>query len=238
LNGNLNHEFGRQNRKRKIRLEKKENRNCCAWAQVLYFGPVTKTHFTAHHWRPASTSGPVLSLTESCGPNSTPRRRHPVPRCQPPRRPSLSRRLLPLPVGPRGQTHPGQRSSVHVGGAPKASGRSRMPAMLLLNHPPRAIKASGRVPFLRFLSSRPPSFAVGREIPEKGKYAAAVGDWLPASVDPRRLVGAPAEPPWEASVVFAGEKAGRSCTNCSPEHFTAAKPLPCRGPGSPHSHLR
>jgi hypothetical protein len=65
-----------------------------------HFGLVTKTHRVAHHLRLAWTSGPVLSFTESRGPNSTPRRRHPVPRCQPPRRPSLSRRLLPLFGGP------------------------------------------------------------------------------------------------------------------------------------------
>jgi hypothetical protein len=44
----------------------------------------------------------------------------------------------------------------------------------------------------------------------EGKCAAAMRDWLPASVDPRRLVGAPAKPPGEASVVFAVEKADRA----------------------------
>jgi hypothetical protein len=57
------------------------------------------------------------------------------------------------PLGPRGQTYPVQRSSAHGGSASMASGRSRLPASLPLNPPPRAIKASGRVPFICFLSS-------------------------------------------------------------------------------------
>jgi hypothetical protein len=48
------------------------------------------------------------------------------------------------------------------------------------------------------------------------KCVVAVANWLPASVDPRRLVGAPVEPQGEAFVVFAVGKADWCRINFSP----------------------
>jgi hypothetical protein len=149
----------------------------------------------------------------------------PFPGCQPPSRPSLSRRLLSLPMGPRGQTYPVQQSSAHDGSAPMASGRSHIPAALPLNPPTAGHKSIRARPFIRSLSLTTTELARERR---------AANPLL----DDRRRRGISSPPPSDicdrvrvlrracekASTAFVGQVGGGTIRNCSWSAISAAVP--------------